>query len=114
VNEIKTWYLDLPDDKKQVFLALVSNHLTIHGRAFGMDLSGQQQIEAFKGLNELQHQISSHIAAIGSSAKRYPDEVLWNILQEKAAYYQISPHLAQSLQFARSRSYWTKASTAVQ
>ena len=108
MNEIKTWYLDLPDDKKQVFLSLVSHQLTIHGRAFGLDLSGQRQIEAFKGLNELQHQISSHIAAIGLSANRYPDDVLWNILQEKAAHYQISPHLAQSFQFARSRSCWTK------
>ncbi|HZS27082.1 MAG TPA: hypothetical protein VFB76_07610 [Candidatus Angelobacter sp.] len=108
MNEIKTWYLGLPADKKQVFLALVSHQLTIHGRAFGLDLSGQQQIEAFKGLNKLQHQIRSHVAAIGLSEARYPDDVLWNILLEKAAHYQISLHLAQSFQFARSLPCWTK------
>ena len=108
MNDCKAWYLELPDNKKQVFLALVSNHLTVHGRVFGIDLSGEEQIEAFKGLNELQHQISSHIAAIGLARNRYPDDVLWNILQEKAANHKISTVLADSFQFARSRTCWTE------
>jgi hypothetical protein len=36
------WYLELPDDKKQIFLAFVSNSLTIHGRGFGLELSGEK------------------------------------------------------------------------
>jgi hypothetical protein len=108
MNDIKTWYLGLSDSKKQAFLGLLSSNLTIHGRFVGLELSGEEQIKAFKGLNELQHQISGHIVAIGLGADRYPDDVLWTILQEKAAQYQISPALAESLQFARSRSCWTK------
>ena len=110
MNDIQAWYLELSDSKKQVFLALVSSALTIHGRSAGLELSGEEQIQAFKGLNELQHQISGHIVAIGLASNRYPDDVLWNILQEKAAEHQISHALAESFQFARSRSCWTKVS----
>lgn len=109
MNDIKAWYLDLSDEKKQVFLALVANHLTIHGRSVGLEVPGEPEIQAFKGLNELQHQISSHIAAIGIARKRYPDDALWDILQEKATQYQVSPALEDSLQFARSRFCWPKA-----
>jgi len=30
-EEIRNWYLDLPDPQKQIFLAVLSNKLTIHG-----------------------------------------------------------------------------------
>jgi len=82
-EQIRAWYLGLQDTSKQIFLALVSNSLTVHGRECGLDLSGETQIEAFKGLNEFQHQLSGHIAAIGLAGDRYPDEVLWAILHEK-------------------------------
>jgi hypothetical protein len=54
MNDIKAWYLELSDGNKQIFLALVSNHLTIHGRFVGLEVHGEGQIQAFKGLNELQ------------------------------------------------------------
>jgi hypothetical protein len=109
-EQIKNWYLELPDDKKQIFLAFVSNSLTIHGRGFGLELSGEKQIAAFKGLNELQHQLSSHIAAIGMRSKRYPDDALWEILAEKAVHYNIDLALLNSLKYARSRTFWTDGS----
>jgi hypothetical protein len=108
-DELRSWFLVLPDSDKQIFLSFVSYQLTIHGRSFGLDLTGTDQINAFKGLNELQHQISSHVAAIGLMQERYPDEVLWNILDEKAAYYGILAHLKQSLDYARSRNAWDKS-----
>lgn len=108
-EQIKSWYLELADKDKQVFLAFVSNHLTVHGRAFGLDLTGDKQIAAFKGLNELHHQISSHIAGIGLGIDRYPDDVLWNILRDKAALYDISSALTDSFEFASSRSCWSDA-----
>ena len=108
-NELLDWYLALADSQKQIFLALVSNHLTVHGRTFGLDLSGAEQIRAFKGLNELQHQISGHIGAIGLRHDRYPDDVLWRILNEKATTYGLAPHLMQSLAFARSRDVWDQS-----
>jgi hypothetical protein len=103
---LQSWYLALADSNKQVFLALVSNHLTIYGRDIGLYQSGTEQTNAFKGLNELQHQISGHIAAIGLKHARYPDEVLWKILHEKAATYDLAAHLGRSLDFARSRNVW--------
>jgi hypothetical protein len=108
-DELRSWYLTLPDSDKQIFLSFVSWQLTIHGRCFGLDLTGIEQINAFKGLNELQHQISSHVVAIGLRQERYPDEVFWNILNEKAAFYGILAHLKQSFDFARSRNAWDKS-----
>ena len=103
-EEIRDWYLRMPDTQKQIFLAVVSYDLTIHGRSFGVDLVGEKQSEAFKGLNELQHQISQHIAAIGLARDRYPDTVFWQIVHEEAASYGLAAHLTKSIEFARSRN----------
>ena len=108
-DELRSWYLDLSDAYKQIYLSLVSNQLTIHGRSFGLDLKEAEQIKAFKGLNELQHQISGHIAAIGLRQNRYPDDVLWNILNEKAASFGLLAHLKQSFDSVRSRNIWDKS-----
>ena len=105
-DELRNWYVSLTDSSKQIFLALVSHDLTIHGRAFGLDLSTEQQSRAFKGLNELQHQISSHIAGLGLGRERYPDEVLWQIIVEKAAAYGLSNHLKRSLERVGSCKVW--------
>ncbi len=109
IDELKSWYLALSDCDKQVFLCFVSNQLTVHGRAFGLDLTGEEQVKAFQGLNELQHQISGHVAAIGLKCDRYPDDVLWNILNEKAASYGLHAHLKQSLDYARARNVWNES-----
>ena len=103
-EELKVRYLGMSDPQRLIFLARLSNDLTIHGRGFGLDLAGSQQVQAFKGLNELQHQISQHIAHLGEDSKRYPEDVLWEILQEKAARYGLSAHLKQSLNAVLSRS----------
>jgi hypothetical protein len=108
-DELRSWYLNLSDAYKQIYLSLVSNQLTIHGRSFGLDLKEAEQIKAFKGLNELQHQISGHIAAIGLRQNRYPDDVLWNILNEKAASFGLLAHLKQSFDSVRSRNIWDKS-----
>ena len=108
IHELKDWYLCLPDSDKVIFLALVSGDLTIHGRAIGLDLSGEKQLRSFNGLNELQHQISFHLAGIGMKADRYPDDVFLQILLEKACSFGLSAHLAQSLDSARTRNYWRR------
>lgn len=91
------------------FLALVLGHLTIHGRAFGLHLIGEEQIRAFKRLNELQHLISLHFAGIGTKQDRYPDDVFVPILFEKASLFGQSGHLSQSLDYARTRHDWGQA-----
>jgi hypothetical protein len=110
-DELRDWYLALADHGKQVFLALLSHNLTIQGRAVGLNcLSEGEQNKAFKGLNELQHQISGHIAAIGVGRDRYSDDVLWDIcLIREAAAHGLSGELRHWLEFTRSRNVWDKA-----
>jgi len=100
--DFKDWYLGLSDSDRIILLALISGQLTIHGRAFGQDLSEEKQIAALKGLNEIQHQISFHIAGIGAKRERYPDNLFLQILSEKASSYGLSAHLVQSLNYARN------------
>lgn len=107
-NEIRSWYLALTDLHKQIFLALVSHQLTIHGRGFRLHLPEGQQIRGFEGLNELQHQISGHIIGLGLGRDRYPDDVLWQILAEEAAARGLSAQLRQPLESAASRNFWDK------
>jgi len=102
VMDYRDWYVGLLDSDRIIFLSLVSFQLTIHGRAFGLDLSGEEQIRAFKGLNEIQHQISSHIAAIGAKQKRYPEDAFMQILSQEASSSGLSAHLAQSIAYART------------
>lgn len=105
-DDIEAWYSSLPDSDKLIFLAEVMGHLTIHGRAFGLDLSGEEQIRAFKGLNELQHKISFHFQGIGLKTERYPDGVFIQVLRETASSFGMSAHLEQTLDYARKRPHW--------
>jgi hypothetical protein len=97
IKSPKVVFLALSVQQKIVFLACISHDLTIHGRGFAVDLTGEAQVSLFRGLNELQHQISQHIAHLAEASDRYPDDVLWEILQEEAARYSISTYLNQSL-----------------
>ncbi len=108
IEEIRDFYLSLPDRRKLVFLAILSNSLTIDVRGFFLELSGERLLKALQGLNELQHQLSQHIAAIASGSERYPDDVLWNILSEKAEAHQIRASLRQSLTYVHSRQFITE------
>jgi hypothetical protein len=108
-DDLKNWFLTLTDSEKQIYLAFVSHDLTLHGRGFGLYLSGEEQSRGFKGLNELQHQLSGHIAGLGLGRDRYPDDVLWKMLNEQAASYGIGAHLQKSLEKASSASVWDKA-----
>jgi hypothetical protein len=107
-NNLRDWYLALTDSDKLIFLALISSDLTIHGREFGLHQPDEQYWRAFKGLNELQHQLSGHIVAIGLGSDRYPDDVLWQILAEKAAACGLGSHLRHSLDRAKSAIVWHK------
>jgi hypothetical protein len=105
---LNTWYLTLPGEDKQIFLAAVSNRLTLYGRDFGIHASGEKQIRGFVGLNELQHQISQHIARIGMNSDRYSEEVIFRILEEEAQKFGLSRHLAESFKSAKSTYFPTK------
>ncbi|MGD0913583.1 MAG: hypothetical protein ABR928_16940 [Terracidiphilus sp.] len=103
-EDLNRWYVALQDSDKIVFLAAVSHQLTVHGRSFGIDLSGEQQVRALLGLNEIQHQISSHIGSIASKRAKYPEDLILQILAEKASAYGIAAHLHRSLERAQGKS----------
>ena len=105
-DEIRGFYLALPDRDKQIFLAFLSNSLTIDARGFLLDKTGDDLIRGLRGLNELQHQISQHICSLGLSRERYPEEVLWNIFYDQADTHGIRSTLERSLQDVRHRSVW--------
>jgi hypothetical protein len=109
IEEVREFYLSVRDSDKQIFLAFLSHDLTIHGRAVGLDLTGEKEIRAYKGLNELQHQISSHIAALGIRRDRWTDEDFWEILVDEASRFGLSACLKSSLMRAGSRNYWNKS-----
>jgi hypothetical protein len=94
---MKESFLAFSDQQKIVFLADLSHHLTIHGRGVWLDLVGEEQTRAFKGLNELQHKISQNISHLAAGTNTYSGELVWTILLETAAQYGLSAHLRQSL-----------------
>jgi hypothetical protein len=115
-EEVKDWFVNIADNERQIFLARLSNELTIHGRDIGLDYTAvtvEQKIRVFKGLNELQHQISQHIANLGDGSARYPDDVLWQILQEKAAAHGLTNHLNSSIKRVRPFCSFVPGSKAI-
>jgi hypothetical protein len=103
-EDLNRWYVSLQDSDKIVFLAAVSHQLTIHGRSFGIDLSGEQQVRSLLGLNEIQHQISSHIGGIALKQARSPEDSILQVLTEKASAYGIAAYLHRSLERAQGKS----------
>jgi hypothetical protein len=97
------WFRSRSDPEKIAFLAWLSHDLTIHGRAFGLDLDGNQAVRAFRGLNELQHKISQNIGHLSEGTNRYGGELIWQILHETAANYGLSAHLQTSLKNLAAR-----------
>lgn len=89
---------------KQVFLANLGFDLTISGRAFVLDRRGEDAIAALAGLNELQHKLLRQIGALGTDAKRYPDDVFWATLDEMATNHSIGGAFAHAIAFAASHS----------
>jgi len=55
------WFCVCSNREKISFLAWPSHDMTMQGRGFGHYLEGDVAVRAFKGLNELQHQISQNI-----------------------------------------------------
>lgn len=91
------WFCSCSDQQKISFLAWLSHDLTIHGRGFGLDHRGDVVVRAFKGLNELQHQISQNIGHLNDRTNEYDGDLIWRILYDTAARHGLSAHLQSSL-----------------
>lgn len=99
----KHHFLGRPAAEQQVFLASVAFELTVAFRGLLLDLQGSELVRALTGVNELQHTLTSQIGALCSGSSRYPDDVFWQILSEKAAMYGLTEPLDRALTFAATR-----------
>jgi hypothetical protein len=82
----KSMFLALPQDKKILFLSLLAHEITIGARgAYPEQVEKDEDTNKLVTFNELQHNITSQVAhMLAKDDKRYPDEVLIDILFEKA------------------------------
>lgn len=103
MTDTKEHFIDRPAAGQQMFLASVAFDLTVAFRGLLLDLDGSELIRALTGVNELQHTLTSQIGALGSGSSRYPDDLLWQILHEKAAIYGLTEALDRALTFAATR-----------
>jgi hypothetical protein len=98
-TELLELYFGLDSDAKALFLARLSNELTIWMRAeYEESTDCSKRAKRLMGANELQHHISSELRNhLLKTDDRYPDEVLMNILLEKATYCEISEEFQSAL-----------------
>ena len=94
-------YTALDSKTKVRFLALASFFLTVSLRGDYNNADLEYRVRRLQGTNELQHHLSSELGHHhAEETKRYPDDVLINILAEKAAFYGLSGELASALSWA--------------
>ena len=98
-------YAALDPSTKVRFLALASHSLTIALRGDYDHTDTEFRVRLLQGANELQHHLSSELEHHhAEECKRYPDDVLIDILVEKAAYYGLLGDLAWALTRAIERT----------
>jgi hypothetical protein len=84
ISEAITFFSSLSETEQQKFLALFSHWLTILARdTYEIGTQNITNSPKIRRINEIQHQISSHLLALLENNKeRYPDEVLLKIILE--------------------------------
>ena len=103
--DAKRHFMNRPAAEQQVFLASVAFDLTVAVRGLLLELDGSELVRTLTGVNELQHKLTSQIAALGTGSKGYPDDVFWQILHETAAGHALSRTLDRALTFAATREF---------
>ncbi len=98
-SQILQIYTALDSTAKARFLAVLSHQLTILTRGdYDEGIDCATRVKRLMGSNELQHHIISELRHhLDEDPNRYPDEVLLNILFEKAQYYGLSNPLQHAL-----------------
>jgi hypothetical protein len=105
MTDAKRHFMNRPAAEQQVFLASTAFDLTVAARALLVDLDGRELVKALTGVNELQHKLTSQIAALGTGSPCYPEDVFWQILHETAAGHALSETLDRALTFAATREF---------
>jgi hypothetical protein len=102
IEEVIQQYASVADANKASFLLTLSHQLTVQGRSFyDAGVSDSDARKKLTGLNELQHHLSAEAGHhTRSNPKRYPNDVLIKILEEKAAFYGIGIELATAWHYS--------------
>lgn len=103
--ELLPIYTALDSSAKARFLAVLSHQFTVYMREnYDESIASDQRIKRLMGANELQHHLSSELRHhLDEDINRYPNEVLLDILFEKAHYYQLSNELQAALIYTAKR-----------
>ena len=83
-EDVKRRFRNLAPDAQRRVLAAVGHSLTIAARdTYEFQAPGVRAPQRLRDINEIQHRIFGHIAALATSdARRYPDDDLMSIVLE--------------------------------
>jgi hypothetical protein len=103
-RKLKQSYAGLLSDKKTFFLSILALELTVSAR--GAYPSQELKVEKDSltrliCLNEIQHTVTGHLAKmINKDDERYPDDVFFEIMFEKASSGPCEKDLLTALKFS--------------
>lgn len=104
VQDIINTFARMEVTQKTNTLVLLVLELTIHARGIVMDLPPEIALQRLRGINELQHKISSQLSAyLTARTTRYPDGAFWSVLGELSVKSDLSALFFASVRTAFSR-----------
>ena len=102
LSEIKSAFSTLPLDKRVNFLSALALELTISMRsAYPTQVEEKVNLIKLMGLNEVQHTVAGQLTKmLAKDDARYPDDVFFDILFEKAKGRFCDEDLFTAIRFA--------------
>ena len=102
LSEIKSAFSILPLDKRINLLSALALELTISTRsAYPIQVKGEVDLTKLMGFNEVQHTVTGQLAKmLEKDDARYPDDVFFDILFEKAKSSFCDEALFTAIRFA--------------
>lgn len=84
ISAAKNRIAALSPEGKMRFFALLAHNLTVCAREASLPEVADSSARSYLlAINEILHQVTGHIShLVSDSQKRYPDEVLWDIISE--------------------------------
>lgn len=107
----KEFYSTLTAQGKQMFLARVASYYTVVARSVdGQKHDHKAAIEALRGLNEVQHQLSQQITALGLELLHASDDgTFWKYLEWELESFGLSPEVLEEALQSASSAYYPEA-----
>jgi hypothetical protein len=100
-ERIRHLYSQMTPPEQARFLALLALNLTVVARNWYPTEEGQPApSEKLIAINELQHTVTGQLVPLlGNDARRYPDDVLINILFEKGRAKDVERHVIAAIRY---------------